>query len=453
MTQPNDWMDPTALAQWEIVQAAGQEDGIDLQYSTARTEDGTTPAFIYERNCILVRDGEDYELVIGGRNIDADPVDGRGVQPDGDDNVRLYYIGDGENAEEAAFRLNNLGLRPGGPVATPNHLVSVCPVQICSGGEPVPAAPSVSQWPSPLVTTELGGDGVRVEVLDTGLVPDFLNGHRWLDAIENFDHDTSTFGPSQEIRYEGAHGTFVTGVLRSTAPATDVRSRRIFRAAGVTMEDKLGDALVTALANEPHIISLSAGGTSMDGQPFSGLAPFYSRLTRPGVETLLVAAAGNNGSTAPFYPAAYAGHPDNAGAVVSVGALRYDGAGRACFSNHGDWVKVYALGERHINAFTSGDYTYVEPPNPACRFYPGKPLYGECVCVTAPAQGSTATFHGMAQWSGTSFATPMVAGLIATHMSRTGEMNARTAAMQVLGTADTLTDADGLELAALTYGL
>jgi subtilisin family serine protease len=116
----------------------------------------------------------------------------------------------------------------------------------------------------------------------------------------------------------------------------------------------------------------------------------------------VVAAAGNNASPEPFWPAAFK-------RVVAVGALdaTSDEPVRASFSNYGHWVDVYAPGERVHSMYLDG--TYLE------------------------ADKHLAHLKGWAQWSGTSFAAPHVAAEIA---RRVGDgVTARQAAHQVLGAA------------------
>jgi subtilisin family serine protease len=179
-------------------------------------------------------------------------------------------------------------------------------------------------------------------------------------------------------------------------------------------------------------------------------------------ETLLVAAAGNNASAAPFWPAAYASLPDHADAVLSVGALRGDGEFGACFSNHGPWVKVYAPGERLVSAFTGFDtpvpYVYQHSTYETCR-------YGfaySCTCrsprhtgvlseaqQSAPGKPDQVMFEGLASWSGTSFATPVAAGLVAAHMTEHQLTDPRAAARDLLAVHADFAEVRGARVPAL----
>ena len=269
-----------------------------------------------------------------------------------------------------------------------------------------------------------GGAGISVFVGDTGLlwypgdqVKDYgppAHPHRvvtnegtvhpWLKGVRGtLDKLEDLTGGNVIQPYEG-HGTFVAGVARCMAPAADIFVANIFKVAGSTLESHLVRHLDAELAHGYDIFHLSIEAPTRKDLPLIAFERWLRRVHEyKGVAC--VVSAGNSGYSLPTWPAAF---PQ----VVSVGALAADWRSRALFSNYGPWVDVYAPGRDLVNAFAAGTYT----------------------CNTYPYTGQVRNFYGMAKWSGTSFSTPVVTGLIAARMSRTGE-NGREAAAALLAEA------------------
>ena len=281
-------------------------------------------------------------------------------------------------------------------VAVPDHILYVVgsPGKACPATEP--ELPVASAGPVPSLSGDAGaGKGVRVSVVDTGWYPGAATDtdSPWL--AQGVAGDVETVDPNNIHPYAG-HGTFVAGVVRCMAPATEIEVEGFLTKGGAIYESEIAQELNEALRDkdEPQLISISAGTHTRRNLPLMGfqvLADAY-RLKERDDGPLVVAAAGNDGNDVPFYPAAFDW-------VVSVGALDGDGK-KSDFSNYGKWVDVYAHGRDLVNAFPTGAYTYHEP--------------------ASAAFGTTQNFTGLAQWSGTSFATPVVTGAIAAYMSKHG---------------------------------
>ena len=317
---------------------------------------------------------------------------------------------------EALDRIDRV-LGPG--YATPNHVLTVTgDAGPCPATEPEIVYDGMEPYPS--VCAGDAGAGISVYVADTGLLwypgdqpanpqpHDIVTNegtvHPWLKGVRGtLDKVEDLTGGNVIGPYE-AHGTFVAGVARCMAPAAKIHVANVFKVAGSTLETHLVRHLTAELGQGYDIFHLSIEAPTRKDLKLIGFDRWLRRLhDYKGVAC--VVSAGNSGYSLPTWPAAF---PQ----VVSVGALAADWRSRALFSNYGPWVDVYAPGRDLVNAFAAGTYT----------------------CNTYPYTGQVRNFYGMAKWSGTSFSTPVVTGLIAARMSRTGE-NGREAAAALLAEA------------------
>ena len=369
--------------------------------------------YLYREHAILVRRRDADEVVDALTQIFEDvgygdvPEDERQVQrePVSRELVRLTVPPTAVLVPDLVVRLDEI-VGPG--VAKPEHKIYVCPAT-CPATEPM-EVPSGTTDPVPplglgdrVPWSGSDGAGVNVGIVDTGLVSSAPGRYPWLagaqGALEN--PYTTQDGETVIAPYAG-HGTFVAGVLRSVAPQASVYVERAFDIAGADYETRLLSSLEDALSRDPDILVFTFASTTQRDQSLHTFDDLYERRIR-GIKGLVVLApAGNDGSSRPTWPAAHPG-------IIAVGALAGNWHDRAHFSNYGRWVDVYAPGEDLVNAFPDGTYVCSEPPH----------------------QGQRRRFSGMAKWSGTSFSTPVVAGLIAARMSRTGE-NAQQAADALL---------------------
>ncbi|MEU9479955.1 S8/S53 family peptidase [Streptomyces sp. NPDC048191] len=426
--------------------------------------------FLYEKGVVLARDGEEARIVEDAVRAHFTATEGlvpEHVRRDGPETnrtgvtrIRTGEPGAGDDTVPHALRaLREAEDRRGRRLVGRNHVVHIA-VNACPGDEPVPVARTRQANPAAAEGRYDADSAVGVLVIDTGLVHD--HGGYPLLAHTTGDAQPAETDADGVLRQYAGHGTFIAGILAAVAPNTRVTVRDTLSDAGAILESEFGARLFEAVdeGGWPDIISLSAGTTTDGTDGLIGLDAFMRELREQ--RTLLVAAAGNNSSNAPFWPAAYAGRPEYADSVLSVGALSADGESESCFSNHGPWVRVFAPGERLTSALTGFDtpvpYIYQHSTYEACRF--GYDY--SCTCqfprhTGALSEGRESTgakphqvmFDGLAQWSGTSFATPAVVGLVAAHMTAHGERDPRAARDHLLAAATDSAEVRGARVTVL----
>lgn len=246
------------------------------------------------------------------------------------------------------------------------------------GGPAEPPTPTDRQFP-PRQDSDVAGRGVVVGVVDSGAL-----GHPWLDgsflaspgSIDPLDQDHDG-----KLDNQAGHGVFVTGLVLREAPAAVVRVVRAFDQDGFVYIRQAANAIVELDQLGADVINLSFGGYTRSNRP-----PLAHRkaLSKIHDSTVVVAAAGNHKEELharrdrKFWPAAF----ERVVAVAALDTVHGDPVRMAAFSNTGPWVDIAAPGAGVVSTYaTFGEYT------------------------------------GWATWSGTSFATPMVAGRVAAAMT------------------------------------
>jgi subtilisin family serine protease len=199
------------------------------------------------------------------------------------------------------------------------------------------------------------------------------------------------------------HGTFIAGIIEMLTPGCALYLPSVMGSDGVVEDWEAAGRLEELEALDdgarPDLVSLSFAGylpfeELLPESPASAvgmMAEAIQALLAQG--SLIVASAGNDGTAAPTFPAAYPG-------VIAVAALDERGH-PAPYTNHGPWVDACAVGSSVVSLFFE-DVTDRER-----EFYGIEPD----------------TFEGWARWSGTSFAAPKVVAALAGEIAsgRTGD--------------------------------
>ena len=220
-----------------------------------------------------------------------------------------------------------------------------------------------------------GSPSVSIAILDTGIDlnhPDLAS--KIISSI-NF-----TSSPTADANGQ-SHGTHVAGIaaaltnngmgVAGLGRDCSLMNVKVLGEDGYGYYSWIAQGITWAADNGANVINLSLGGTAVS----STLEDAINYAWGKGV--VVVAAAGNNGSTSPFYPAYYAN-------CISVAATD-ENDGLASFSDHGSWVDVAAPGTSIYSTVPAGQYEYLSGTSMATPEVAG--LAGLLFSVTSDTNG------------------------------------------------------------------
>jgi thermitase len=208
------------------------------------------------------------------------------------------------------------------------------------------------------VTT--GSPTINIAILDTGVDVDHpdLAGK----IISNVN-----FGDSATTDDVYGHGTHVAGIAAAITNngvgvaglgyTCTIMNVKVLGDTGAGAYSWIASGIIWAVDNGAKVINLSLGGSSASTTLEDAINYAWSK----GV--VVVAAAGNNGDTTPFYPAYYTN-------CMAVAATDVNDA-RASWSNYGDWVDVAAPGVSIYSTLKYDSYGYKSGTSMASPYVAG----------------------------------------------------------------------------------
>lgn len=227
---------------------------------------------------------------------------------------------------------------------------------------------------------------VRVGLIDTSV----YRHENFVDRLKIVGR--GEISPVQPFNHLEIHATFTVGLILKEAPGADVVLKAVLRhdlAKATAWE--VASAMAEFIDQQVQLLVLPLVCFTDDGEPPLALQRAVTLLRRYGIPA--IAAAGNHGIALRGFPAACAG-------AVAVGASNESGTFKANFNPQEDkpWITLAGPGVDVVSTSVHGKIKYEDIPG-----------------VKKPEPDPV--FKGGARWSGTSFATATVGGVVAAQLA------------------------------------
>jgi thermitase len=193
-----------------------------------------------------------------------------------------------------------------------------------------------------------GSAAIVVAVIDTGV------DLKHPDLQGKIIAGRNVLRPDDPPQDDGGHGTHVAGTIAATlnnsigiagvAPGVSIMPIKVLRSSGAGRDSSVATGIRWATDNGARVINMSFTGTDASSALTEAVAYAASR------NVVLVAAAGNERSSTPNYPAA----TESAIAVAATDTSDR----RAFFTNYGNWIDVSAPGTRIVSTYWDRGSSY-----------------------------------------------------------------------------------------------